>query len=154
MEAKKTNDSLELLNAVYWQWADQVMTKDPISLDDPETEEPDANLNAIASVNIGLSNYGYLAIMQKVGKLLMLKKKEQIRLKKTKSTIKQAKIVAKIEILHNNILMLRQQVADYIAKAKPRAVYVYIQFQSMNGKQKFLQAMKVSPAKRCMINCC
>jgi hypothetical protein len=41
-----------------------------------------------------------------------------------------------------------QTVDKYIEQKKPKAVYVYIQFQSMNAREKFLRAIEVSEVQR------
>ena len=42
---------------------------------DPFTEEIDVNQNNVWSVDLGLTNLGYLAFMKKMGVLLVKKKK-------------------------------------------------------------------------------
>jgi hypothetical protein len=43
----------------------------------------DPNQNTVANVNLGLSNYSYLANMKKIASLLKSRKKNTIKLKKT-----------------------------------------------------------------------
>jgi len=52
-------------------------------------------------------------------------------------------IQAKIEHAGKKAILEKLKVDHLKEKADPRAVYVFIQFQSMNGKEKFIKAVSV-----------
>lgn len=72
---KPYSDPLEALPGIYWAWAENILEMEPIEFRDPMTNMVDENQNTVLSVNLGLANYGYLHIMQQMGKLLVSKKK-------------------------------------------------------------------------------
>ena len=54
------------------------------------------------------------------------------------------------EILEKARVLL-EQMEKYVIKSRPKAVVAYAQFESMEGKEKFLKFMKVNRCARC---CC
>lgn len=63
------------------------------------------------------------------------------------------KLNDKIAKLQSRAKHLLTHIDKEIQKTKPRAVYIYIQFLSMNGKIKFLKEMNMSWLKRLWIRC-
>ena len=95
-----------------------------------------------------------------MGKLLVDKKKldKQLRklqeangnaepttnIKKTKEKIKTLQVAAKNVLKEGN---------EYKSNNPASCRYAYVQFQSMNGKKKFIEAMDVNGCKRCIMKC-
>ena len=46
-----------------------------------------------------------------------------------------------------------QTVKNYKATKSGQAAYAYIQFDSMNGKEKFKRAFKIGAIRRCVLKC-
>jgi hypothetical protein len=103
---------------------------------------------------LGLSNYSYLKNLQKVGKLLVKRKKEMKRLKKTKNEAKKEIHRVKIATFSEEAIQEKKKADELKQKIQPRAIYLFIQFQSMNGKEKFLKALDVSWWKRGWLSFC
>lgn len=131
------------------------MQREPVQdMKDPITEELDENQNTLANINLGLSNYSYLKRMQKVGKLLIKRKKDILKQKKIKSEKKKDLLQLRIDINAKKAVEEKLKVDQYKAKTDPRPIYIFLQFQSMNGKEKFLKAINVSTFKRFWMHLC
>jgi hypothetical protein len=51
-------------------------------------------------------------------------------------------------------LEISKGITEYKKMKIENNIYTFLQFQSMNGKQKFLDALDIHPLRRCCINCC
>lgn len=72
---------------------------------------------------------------------------------KSTSDSQKAKLQAAIDKLQEMAKKKMGQVEKYNQDHVPEAIYVFITFQSMNGKEKFLEALKVSKCRRCALIC-
>ena len=139
---------------------------------DPETGETDKNQNLVFNVSKALNNVGYLNYWKDMGLLLLKKKKKDKMMKEAKEKLEALakdgkslgnegkKLQDKIDLLGDSIKVLQNQAKDllkaekeYMNENKPMCVYSYIQFQSMNGKEKFMKAMNIGCCKRNLMIC-
>ena len=75
-------DNVDDLKAIYWSWAEDILEKEPNYYKIPGgTGQIDPYQNLVFNVNLGLSNVGYLNIQEKMGNLLIEKKKIQKQMK-------------------------------------------------------------------------
>lgn len=92
------------------------------------------------SVNFGLTDYGRLKYMLKMADLLKEKKLyEKIAKAETDKAEENKK---KIEDTQKKARELLEQMEKYSKSKKSLAVIGYAQFQSMNGKEKFIKAIR------------
>ena len=84
-----------------------------------------------------------------MGKLLVEKKKFDALKKNTKLSDEQKyKLQKKIDLKQQQAKQILADLKKLKERRQAQCVYSYIQFQSMNGKQKFLKAMDVGKCKR------
>jgi len=86
------------------------------------------------SMNFGLSDYGKLKYMMEMADIL----KDKKRFEKEGAEANKKKI----EESQKKATDLLKKLEEYASKTKSHAVVCYAQFQSMNGKEKFVQAIK------------
>jgi len=92
-------DHLLQLPAVYWAWAENILEKESDQYFDQATGQQDLYQNLVLTVNLGLSNYGFLKHMQDMGKLLYKKKLESAKKIKISDEAEKKKIQLKIDKL-------------------------------------------------------
>ena len=93
------------------------------------------------NITFGLNDYGKLKYMLAMADLLKQKKREEMRKGREKQ----------IEVIQEKARVLLVQMEEYAEKNKPKAVVAYVQFESMEGKEKFIKFIKVN---RCYRACC
>jgi len=62
-------------------------------------------------------------------------------------------VQVKISALQKQARKILKDGNEYKENNPANCRYAYIQFQSMNGKQKFLKAMDINSCRRCMLRC-
>jgi len=82
--------------------------------------------------------------MQQMGKLLYQKKLESAKKIKITDENEKQKIQMRIDKLQEKALEKLKIVEKYKETHKSEAIYAFITFQSMNGKNKFLKALKIN----------
>ena len=150
-------ESLKELPGVYYAWVENILQKESKELLDTNTGEVDENQNNVWNVNMALTSTGNLEYMKAMGNLLYDKKRLDKRLRLLQAKEKEPT---------SDILKIKQQLKEMKTKAKalvvknsdpkttpPEARYAYVQFQSMNGKDKFLKAMDIGCCTRCCMKC-
>lgn len=135
-----------MLPGIYWAWAENVLAEEPYEYKDPGTNEVDINQNSVVNVHLGFSNYGYLTYYQKMGDLLKQKKLLQMRANKADDPDQKTKLKRKIDLLQKKAKSLLSKVESYKKSNEAEATYVYIQFMSMNAREKFLRGFEVPMA--------
>ncbi len=144
-------DNLLALPGIYYAWAETILDKQKEMLIDPRTHQEDIYQNMVLNVNLGLSSYGYLNIMEAIGKLLYNKKLKTAQYVRATKEIQKQKLKKEIQALKNKALDKLALVEKYHQTHRSEAVYSYIQFQSMNGKKKFMKVMKVGCCRKFLI---
>lgn len=95
-------DHINDLKGIIWAWAENILEKEPEHDADPAHDpsydprsydeflgkctELDFNVDRVFNVNLGLSNLEYLGLQEKMGNLLVQKKKLDIKVKDKKNT--------------------------------------------------------------------
>jgi len=104
---------------------------------------------------MGLSNLEYLSLQEKMGNLLLEKKKLDIKVKDKKNNEEQTKFYRhRVEKKQKEAKLLLIELKKLKDKKQGQCVETYIQFQSMNGKQKFLDSFKIGSCRRdCIMKC-
>ncbi len=83
----------------------------------------------------------------------MLHQKKVAEMKIKEDPSKRDLYQMKIDELNKNAIGKLKEMEDYAMKHKQRGAVVFAEFKSMNGKQKFLKAFKVSTCRRCIMSC-
>ena len=154
-------ESLEDLPAVYYAWVENVCAQEPEELTNPDTGEIDENQNNVWAVYLGLTNLGYLNYMKQMGKNMILKKKLIKKQRKLQAaagadaepTKAMLKVKASIKKLDKKDRAILKKGNEYKENNVASARYAYVQFQSMNGKDKFIKALDINCCKRCILRC-
>ena len=161
IEQNPHSESLEDLPAVYFAWVENILKNEPVELNDYNTDEIDENQNNVWSVNLGLTNLGYLGYMKSMGSLLVTKKKLEKKQRQLEAangdgkepTKKILQVKAEIKKLQTKSKNILKQGNEYKQNNPASARYAFVQFQSMNGKNKFLKAMDINACQRFWLRC-
>ena len=146
------HSNMKELKSRVWTFIEQVNLREPRTLQNPQTHIDDPNQNAVSEVNFGLNDYGRLQFMLRMAQQLSEKKKYDTLVRKNPE--KRDQYAAKVAELNKTALDQLKEMEDYSKDHKQQAVVAYCQFQSMNGQQKFLKAMRLSAKQRCSVLCC
>jgi hypothetical protein len=88
-----------------------------------------------------------------MGKLLYKKKLETAKKIKITDEAQKQKIQLNIDKLQEQAIKKLKKVETYKETHHSEAIYSFITFQSMNGKKKFMKALKISRWQRCVLRC-
>ena len=121
-------DNLLALPGIYYAWAETILDKQKEMLIDPRTLQEDIYQNMVLNVNLGLSSYGYLNIMEAIGKLLYNKKLKTAQYVRATKEIQKQKLKKEIQALKKKALDKLTLVEKYHQTHRSEAVYSYIQF--------------------------
>ena len=120
-----------------WTYIENVNEKDPQKkINQTSGIEQDMNQDAMMSMHYGLSDYGRMRFMLEMADLLKIKKKFETMISEDPSNKeKYQKEIDKSQLKAKEIL---KNMETYAIKNKSCGVIAYAQFQSMNGRDKFL----------------
>ena len=139
--------SIRLLKTQMWTFIEQMSQQEQKELTDKVTGCIDDNQNNVMNVNFGLSDYGRMRYMLKMADLLTLQKKEEIRMTKEPHNSELCK--KKIQEIQTRTKEQLSLMEEYSKKIKSKGIVAFAQFQSMNGKEKFLKSLRVNACLRC-----
>lgn len=74
IEQPKYKDRTNDMNGIYWQWAENILMKEPYVIADAQTSLCDMFQNDLVNVHRGLNSYGWIKMYEPMSKLLMKKK--------------------------------------------------------------------------------
>eukprot|EP00347_Sterkiella_histriomuscorum_P019608 403340984 len=140
------HDNLKQLKTKMWWYLENVLEQENIigqsktEYTNPQTGVLDENQNNIMDIQFGLNDYGRLEYMMTMATQLQSKKKYEALIKDDPS--KRDIYQEKIDELNKLAIQKLKDMEDYAKKNKQQAVIVYAQFQSMNGKEKYIRSMK------------
>lgn len=73
------------MRPIYWAWAENILELDMARMQDPNLDGgADKFQDYVININFGLANYGHLVFYNKMGNLLLNKKRMTKELKKVK----------------------------------------------------------------------
>jgi hypothetical protein len=134
------------------------LKEEPYDLAHPLTGEIDENQNFVSNVRRGMNNYGWIQMYQPMEKLL--KEKKLYGRLHTLANCRgdyegckdlEAEMIRLQKKAFNEVKKIEEEEAKM--EANQKAIYIYLQFQSMTGKNKFMKSLRVSKCKRCCIKC-
>ena len=164
-------EKVENLRPILWAWVESVLAKErKQDFTNHQTNMKDREQNNVFNINLGLYDFGYLKYQEDMGYLLHEKKKLTKKMeimttafglsKKSKSLVDRQVMQSKIDKNADEIKKLQTEAVKMLEKVKQykerksgQCVYAYIQFDSMNGKEKFLRAYKIGAVRRCVLKC-
>lgn len=124
-----------------WNFIEQVNEKDrQKKVNQASGIEQDMNQDTVMSMHYGLSDYGRMRYMLQMADLLKIKKKFETQI--TEEPANKEKYQKEIDKSQAKAKDILKQMETYAQKTKSCGVIAYAQFQSMNGRDKFLQAIK------------
>ena len=141
------HQSVRELKASLWCWVYNILEREYKNFHSPQNGSLDDNQNAIMNINFGLSEYGRFKYMINISNFLKNKKRFD-RLEKEHRENREY-YQMKIDVLQNNAKKELFKMEEYSKQNPSRAVIAFIQFQSNNGKEKFIKAYKKGPCQRC-----
>ena len=128
MEQEPHKDHINDFKGVMWAWAEEILDNEPDqSYMDPVTDMLDNNQNKLFNINMGLSNLEYLGVEEKMGRLLVQKKKlDKKKMNKKLSTGEKAKLGQEIKKKQNEAKKLLEKIKVLKQKRRGRAIYSYL----------------------------
>ena len=157
-------EDVEDLCGSYYAWAENICAMEKEQDCKNAEGELDLNQNTVFDVELGLTNLKYFDYMKRLGVLLYKKKKYKKTIAKIKKdglgTIASCRkqnedyYKQKIKEAQKEAKSVLKAANDYKKKEPAVCRYAFIQFQSMNGQKKFLEAMEISVWKKIKLMCC
>lgn len=102
-------ETLQDLPGVYYAWIENINTKEQEVLEDPRTGEYDDHQNVVWNIDLGLTNFGHLKYMKKIGNLLVRKKKFDKQTKKINEQPDSEKKQKALDKIKENISKLQRK---------------------------------------------